>query len=214
MAERATAAGVAADMKPPNYRGAVQRLRGIAAKKARIAGVNGEISGIYDTVEGFKVNKKAARIFLTMDALEPDERQDIWRSLIGLIEVAEWDRSGDLVDEAEGGDGNIVTPNFGQRSRPASENAAGEDIQVDEAMRQVEEMRDDDAPGDDHPSGSHDVAGGKPKRLSPAEARKRAQEHFGEGKAPPTSDVAEPEPYVGDDSDLAGGADNAEPPVE
>ena len=198
MAERATAAGVAADMKPPNYRGAVQRIRGIKAKKSRIAGINGEISGIYDTVEGYKVNKKAARIFLALDGLEADERQDIIRSLLGLIEVAEWDQ-GDLVDQAEGA-GNVVAAQF--RRAGATENDAGEDVELDETMREVEQPEEPAAgeEGEQEEPPVEEAAKPKSGRLSPAEARKRVAAHFGNGVAPPANDP--PEPYSGDNEDL------------
>lgn len=202
MADRATADRVGADMKPPNYRGAVQRLRTIKPKKERIAGINGEIGGIYDAVEGFKVNKKAARIFLTLDGLEPDEQQDIWRSLMGLIEFAGWQK-GDLVDQAEGGEGNIVAADFKRGRKGADdiaestgqsdENDAGEDREIDDTMREVEGMPAE-LPTADNPNPD------KPKRLSPAEARAKVAKHFGAGEAPPKGD--DPAPYTGDNSDL------------
>jgi hypothetical protein len=195
MAERASAAGVAADMNPPKYREAVKRLRGIVAKKAKIAGVNGEISGIYDTVEGYKVNKKAGRIFLTLDALEADERADILRSLFGLIEVAEWEPGGDMVDQAEGAAaGNIIAAQFGGRREKSrdGENAAGEDLELEETLQEIEQPE----PAAEEPAPS------KRKRLSPAEARAKVAEHFAQGEAPPPSGQEAPEPYAGDDADL------------
>ncbi len=106
MGSKATDNKVAADMSPPNYRAAVQRLRTIKTKKEKIAGVNGEIADIYAKVEGHKVNKKAARIFLILDSLDGPDRLDVMRSFNGLCDAAGWDTEAeDLVDQAEG---NVV----------------------------------------------------------------------------------------------------------
>jgi hypothetical protein len=209
MAERATADRVAADMKPPNYRGAVQRLRSIKPKKERIAGINGEISGIYDTVEGFKVNKKAAKIFMALDGLEADEQSDIFRSLTGLIDAAGWQK-GDLVDQAEGAaPGNIVTPNFGGRRAAAdageSGDAGGEDL--DEVLAGVEQPETGgDGEGGGAPSAEEqerrdaEFDAAAPKPETPAQKRARIKAAHAEGKAP---DAAPPaETYTGDNSDL------------
>ncbi len=205
MAERATAERVGNDMRPANFRGAVQRLRTIKPKKERIAGINGEIGGIYDAVEGFKVNKKAARIFLTLDGLEPDEQQDIFRSLTGLIDAAGWEK-GDLVDQAEGADdGKIVTPDFrGRRKADATENDAGEDREIDETMRDVEQMPAEGEPAAGEEPVKAEEAPKKKRgdRVSPAEARERAKAHFGKGEAPPVGTSVEPEAFTGDNSDL------------
>lgn len=212
MAERATADRVAADMKPPNYRGAVQRLRSIKPKKEKIAGINGEISGIYDTVEGFKVNKKAARIFLTLDPLESDERQDIMRSFIGLCEAAGWD-AGDLVDQAEGGGGKVVAADFtgGRKGAAAAapaasadENAAGEDAALAQTLDAIDAESGNAAAAEPVEPVAEPEKKPRAERLSPAAARKKAQEHFSKGEAPPPSGKApEGEPYTGDNSDLA-----------
>lgn len=189
MAERATADRVASDMRPPNFRGAVQRLRTIKPKKEKIAGINGEISGIYDTVEGFKVNKKAAKIFLALDGLEPDEKQDIFRSLTGLIQAAQW-QIGDLVDQAEGAAaGNIVTPNFGRRDQPADSDT---DAELDQTLAEVEAQ-----PETEQPPAAQDE---KPKRETPAQKRERIKAAHQAGEAPQAK--PEPEPYTGDNSDL------------
>jgi hypothetical protein len=146
-----------------------------------------------------------------LDKLEPDEQQDIWRSLMGLIDVAEW-QGGDLVDQAEGAaPGNVVTPNFGRRDKvDAPENAAGEDAALAEEMDAIDQMpAENSGISDAEPVdvGAQKIDGEpkpKVKRLSPAEAKKRAQGHFAEGKAPPAGNEAAPEIYTGDNTDLAG----------
>lgn len=132
MGSKATDNKVAADMSPPNYRGAVQRLRTIKTKKEKIAGVNGEIADIYAKVEGHKVNKKAARIFLILDTLDASDRNDVMRSFDGLCDAAGWDtEAADLVDQAED---NVVPLRV---SRPA-----GAGIDVDEALDSLEAEAD------------------------------------------------------------------------
>jgi hypothetical protein len=183
-------------MKPPNYRGAIQRLRGIKPKKERIAGINGEIGGIYDTVVGFKVNKKAARIFLALDGLESDEQQDIWRSLTGLIDAAEWS-IGDLVDRAEGAEpGNIIKPDFGRREQPQN------DEEIDKLVADVETPKSDEPevdPAEERKRRDAEFDAAAPKAESPAEKRKRIKEAHAKGAQP---DAATQEPYTGDNSDL------------
>jgi len=202
MAERATPERVASDMSPPKFRQAVQRLRTIKPKKERIAGINGEIGGIFDAIEGFKVNKKAAKIFMALDGLEPSEQQDIFRSLMGLIDSAEWG-AGDLVDRAEGGDGNIVRPQFGRRSEQAEEDDGG----LTEALAGVETpaaASDDESAAE--PAASDDgAANPKPKRRSPKAALDAAKAAFEAGKAPDTAPPVET--YTGDNADLNPGGD-------
>jgi hypothetical protein len=114
MAERASADRVAADMRPPDYRAAIKRIRSaIIAKQTRIASINGEISDEWSKVESNRVNKKAARIFLSLDKLEGEERADIVRSLNGLIAASGWDLDAtDLVDKAQG---SVVPLHVGPR---------------------------------------------------------------------------------------------------
>ena len=127
MGNKATKDSVAADMAPPNYRAAVQRLRTIKAKKDKIGGVNGEIADIYAKVEGHKVNRKAAKIWVVLDNLEPAERLDVMRSLDGLADAAGWEETAsDLVDAAEG---NVVPMRMTQRK------PAGEESEDDEPSR-------------------------------------------------------------------------------
>ena len=210
MAERATADRVAADMRPPNFRGAVQRLRTIKAKKERIAGITSEIGGIFDAVEGFKVNKKAAKIFLPLDALEPDERADIIRSLKGLIEAAGW-TEGDLVDQAEGGGGNIIAASFGRKSGEADPAAAEQnDKDLDEAIEAISEPGAKGPPSAEEQArrdAEFEAAAPKPetaapKPETPAQKRQRIKAAHEEGKAPAPD--APQTPYTGDNSDLAG----------
>ena len=103
MADKATADNVAADIRPPQYRKAVQTMRSsIKSKKERVAKINTEIAEVWGTIDGYKVNRQAARIFMQLDKLKEEDRVDVMRSLNGLIEHAEWpDQSTDLVDEAE-----------------------------------------------------------------------------------------------------------------
>lgn len=132
MGSKATDNKVAADMSPPNYRAAVQRLRTIKTKKEKIAGVNGEIADIYAKVEGHKVNKKAARIFLILDSLDGQDRLDVMRSFNGLCDAAGWDTEAeDLVDQAEG---NVVPLRVSKASVDPTD--------VDQALDELESEAD------------------------------------------------------------------------
>jgi hypothetical protein len=194
MADRATSDRIAADMQPPKYREAVKRIRGINAKKQKIGGVNGEIKGIYDQIEGYRVDKRAARIFLTLDNMEHEDRVTIFRDLNKMIDVADWaPAQADIVDQAQG---NVVTLRAGgaaQVERDREENAAGEDREIDETMTKVENDGGDDVTGADQ-AGSFlsDVAAQRAKERSETQSKRRK---------PKEEDVI---PYTGDNSDLAG----------
>ena len=196
MAKKATAEAVAADMRPPDFRAAVQRIRTIGAKKDKIASVNGEIADIYAKVEGHKVNRKAAKIFAALDGLEQPERDDILRSLSGLADAAGWDEeSQDLVDQAEG---TVVHARFGKRDTDGDDNAQNDqnDQDIDDAAAVVA-GEDDGAPKDavdDAVEGISEQVEGK--KLGFREALGKSKGHLG------TNDQREP--YTGDNSDLAG----------
>jgi len=106
MAKSASAESVQADMQPPNFRAAVQKVRTITAKKDKIGSVNGEIADIYAKIEGHKVNRQAAKIFYALDRMEMADRNDVLRSLEGLLDAAGYDEEAreDLVDKASKGD--------------------------------------------------------------------------------------------------------------
>jgi hypothetical protein len=151
MAKQANAEQVAADLRPANFRGAVQLLRTIDAKKDKISSINNSIGEVYGKIEGMKVNRKAAKIFVGLDKLEPDDRTDIIRSLNGLMDVAEWPAvEADLADQAEG---NIVSMRLGQ----------GHDPEFDEDTDAAED--DDDDEDDDGESDRPQNADGADKFL-------------------------------------------------
>jgi hypothetical protein len=173
---KATAEKVEADMSPPNYRGAVKLIGTVKAKKDRISSINGEIGGIWDRVEGFKVNKKAAKIYAALDNMEAKERNDVIRSLEGLCASADWDRS-DLLEERN--NDNVV------HLRDNNTGGGGDDDDDD-----LDAALDPNAPkGDDI-----DEALAPEKPPTPgAEALAKARERLDGGKRP----------YTGNDDDLA-----------
>lgn len=196
MAKKATADAVAADMRPPDFRAAVQRIRTIGAKKDKIASVNGEIADIYAKVEGHKVNRKAAKIFAALDGLEQPERDDILRSLSGLADAAGWDEeSQDLVDQAEG---TVVHARFGRRDADGDDTSQNDDNDQEiEDAAAVVAGEGDDAPKDPVDEAAEGIAEQvEGKKLGIKAALSRSQQHL--GTAPPA------EPYTGDNSDLAG----------
>jgi len=200
MADRASADRVAADMNPPNFRAAIKLIRtAIVAKKTRISSINGEISDQWGKVEGYKVNKKAGRVFLMLDSFEHDERTDFIRSLNGLIDASDWNKDGtDLVDKAQG---NVVPlhVNGANRGGEQQDDEHGDDDDTGDGeaeMQEVERVLDEPAAGsrrsrkakaEPAPKGENDVA-------RAADARRAEMRE----KLNPT-----PKPYEGDDTDLA-----------
>lgn len=174
MPKAATSETVGAAVRKPQFRQAVQTLRTIKAKKDKVSSVNGEISGIYDRMEGYKVNKKAARMFFGLDGLEEAERAEIISSLNGLMDAAGWpERNQDLADRASG-----VTRSgrVGEKAQtPEPEEKTGEgDVDDDEAGGDESEKVDADA--------FVQTAGSN---VSPLDA---ARQHLS-GVAAPASDV-------------------------
>lgn len=103
MADAANKASIQADLRPPDYRAAVQRIRTIPAKKEKVASANGDIADIWAKVEGHKVDKHAGKAFLRLDDLDPEDRLRFMRDLNGLIDAAGWpETDSDLVDKAQG----------------------------------------------------------------------------------------------------------------
>jgi len=127
MANAASKERVAADIEGPDYKGTLDLLRNrIKAKKDKVSGINGEISGICDQIEREGVNRAGARVFLQLDGKEEAERRDILRTIQKLAEVAGWDKSGDLMDDAEG-NGNVVEMPLGGKAGGVSDDGDGEE---------------------------------------------------------------------------------------
>lgn len=191
MANKASSENVQADMQPPNYRAAVQRIRTVQAKKDKIGSVNGEIADIYAKVEGHKVNRRAAKIFYALDRMEADERTDVLRSLNGLCDASGWDdESEDLVDQAEG---TVVHLRVGTNRAPAVEDG---DADLDEAIADEASAGDDldeALGGDGFTEATADELAGQKGRAD-AVAKRRVRDKL---------DAASPA-YTGDNSDLAG----------
>ena len=110
MVQAASKEALANEGKETDWKGALRVINDtIKAKKDKVSSINGEISAKYDILEKDGVNKKGARMFMSLDALEESERRDVLRTLEKLGAVAGWDKSSDLVDQAETkGDGNVV----------------------------------------------------------------------------------------------------------
>jgi hypothetical protein len=170
MANKASAERVQADIRPPNYRAAVQLIRhDMKKKKDRISGINGEIADAWAKVEGHKVDKIGAKLFMKLDALEPDERLAAIRAFNGLADVADWPlEEQDLVDSAEN---KVVHMRLGDNA-PAD--AVGDD----------ELSEEDAAAAEDGPaagSGASAAMGASRKHLGGAQPEDEAPE--GEAEA-------------------------------
>lgn len=138
MAKQASAESVQADMQGPNFRAAVLKIRTIPAKRDKIASVNGEIADVYAKIEGHKCNRKGAKIFYTLDRMEADERNDVLRTLRGLLDAAGYDAESneDLADLATA----RVLP-----MRRTAKAEGGEEAEVGEAVGDdtIDQMMDE-----------------------------------------------------------------------
>lgn len=173
MAKSASADKVAADMRPVDFRGAVQLIRTTKAIKDQMSGLAGKVSKVFSQVAGDKkVNGKAAKIFYALDNMTLEERTDVMRSLQGLISVSGWEASeADLVDQAEGGE---VDMTLGA--------ASGDDDDEDDDLEDLEdedgEDKDDvdDALGEESPSAKPKAAKDRP--LSAADFEEASEEEL------------------------------------
>lgn len=198
MANAANAENVNADMRPPDYRYAVQQIRGgIEKKKDKISSVNGEIADIWSKIEGKGVNKKAGKFFAMLDKCETDERMDIMRSVNGMCDAAGWpENAGDMVDAAEG---KVVQMRVGKAAQADPDVDDGPSIDPGSVEPDVDTDDDDnDEDGDDEESDPDPAP--QSKRPSAQEAMAAARARFANGGKVP---AMTPEYYTGDDSDLA-----------
>ena len=176
MAEAANAENVNQGARPPDYRYAVQQIRGnIEKKKDRISSINGEIADVFAKIESRGVNKKGARIFAMLDKLEGPERLDVLRTVNGMCDASGWpDDNADLADQAEG---NVVRMRVGKTADAEDENERGDGAAAGDDDQQSD---DDDDDNDDEEAEPSEAAG----RLSPQEAMQAARERFAGGKRP------------------------------
>lgn len=103
MAKAASSEAISDAIRPADFRGSVNLIRTIPAKKEKIAEINGTIGDIWSKAsEGKKVHKEACKMFARLDKKEEMERAQILRDLMKLVEHSGWDTEvRDLVDLAE-----------------------------------------------------------------------------------------------------------------
>lgn len=197
MARSASGGNVSADMKPVDYRGAYKRLESIDAKKSKQQKIAKEIGDVYAACEGIcGVDKTAAKIFMALRKLDDNDRRTTFRDLNGLLDASGiMEESADLVDSAEG---STVKQRFTVHEGGAgrqSDDDAGEGIDDE-----IEELADDG----EHVGDSDDFEEASEEDLAQQKGRVEAQEaktvRVGGKKA-------DPEPYTGDNSDLADAAE-------
>ncbi len=197
MANKASAANVQADMQPPNFRAAVQHVRTTKAKKDKMSGLNGEIAAIYAKIEGFKVNRKGAKIFYALDNMEASERNDVLRSLNGMCDAAGWDEiDEDLVDKAND---TVVHLRVGKQTDDFDE-------LVDDDPLGVGDDLDEALAGEAFEMSEKELAKQEGRKNSARKTLDKATEPAaGTGAdARAAMKSAAKEPYTGDNSDLAG----------
>lgn len=189
MARSASGGNVSADMKPVDYRGAVKRLETIDAKKSKQQSIAKEIGDIYSAAEGIcGVDKTASKIFMALRKLDDNDRRRTFRDLNGLLDASGiMEESADLVDGAEG---TTVAQRFKViNGGPPAEAGEGIDDEIEELTGDSE----NDGTGDDFEEASE-------AELAQQKGRQEAKEAKavkGAGRK------GAPEPYTGDNSDLA-----------
>ncbi|QTH19643.1 hypothetical protein HRJ34_14795 [Rhizorhabdus wittichii] len=163
MAEKASKERVASDLREPNFKGAIALIRkDFEDKKSRKARIDKDIGEMWGKVEGYGVDRAAAKLFAKLEKMEEPERQSFMRSFNGLAQHADWpDVVVDLVDSAEG---KVLQMRLGADARAVT----GDDDEDD----------DDD---DGEASGDAEQAAAQ---QAPT-AIERARGHLGGGEARP-----------------------------
>lgn len=187
MAKAATSDRVSADMRPTDYRGAVKRMEAIAAKTAKQKAMASEIGDIYDKVAGVcGVDKRAAKIFHAISKMEPEDQLLVFRDINGLLDASGvMSQGADLVDKAED---KVVKMRFRAKAQEADAKA-GEDPGESEGEgidEEIEEIADD---GSQAGNDDDDFTEMSEEELAQQQLRKQTGE--------------DPEPFTGDNSDLA-----------
>ena len=187
MAKAAKGGNVAADMKPTDYRGAFNRLKQIDSKKSKQQGIAKEIGDIYAACEAIcGVDKTAAKIFMALRKLDDNDRLTAFRDLNGLLDASGLVSAGaDLVDKAQ----NNVVP---MRLPIVEDEESNIETELDELADDGSVVDDDD-----FTEASEDELAQQAGRAE-TDAKRRAKEAMGKG---------DPEPYTGDNSDLADAAE-------
>lgn len=134
MANQASKEAIAASIAPTDWKGGLDILRNrVKAKKDHVASTNGEISALYDQIEKKGINKKGARIFLSLDGLEDSERKDVLRTVQKLAEEAGWNNTGDMVDQAEGNNVVEMPGGAGAKAGAPADEAVDPDAKIEPA---------------------------------------------------------------------------------
>lgn len=206
MARAANQGTVSADMKPTDYRGAVQRLKAIDGKKSKQQEIAKSIGDIYSACEAMcGVNKLAAQMFMKFRKLEEAEQITVFRDLNGLMDADGMAAAGaDLVDKAEGKNVRMrLAVDNGKHKPEAGEDEGDEDdagtideevdVGDDEEARDAAGLPPADEDGDGFQEATDEELAQQRGRAE-AEAKRRAKEVLGE-------------PYTGDNSDLADSGD-------
>lgn len=196
MARSASGGSVSADMKPVDYRGAYKRLESIDAKKSKQQKIAKEIGDVYAACEGIcGVDKTAAKIFMSLRKLDDNDRRTTFRDLNGLLDASGiMEESADLVDAAEGATvKQRFTVHEGGAGRQPDDDAEGIDDEI-------EDLDGDQAPGDDD-----DFTEATEEELAAQKSRQETKEAKAARGA--GAKKADPEPYTGDNSDLADAAE-------
>lgn len=103
MAKTANSENVRRDVEGPDFKGAIELIRGpIARNKSDSSSLGQDNSTIYKRIDKqYGVNRQAATMFASLDGMQADKRTDVLRSLFGLVQNAGYGNFDDLVDRAE-----------------------------------------------------------------------------------------------------------------
>jgi hypothetical protein len=188
MARTANAENVKRDVEGPDYKGAIDLIRGpIRTNQSDSSSLGQENSTLYKRIDKqMGVNRGAAKAFAAIDGMAPEKRDDHLRSLLGLLKHAGYGEFSDLVDRA-------------QSVQPSKPNPDGDPDfdEVDGPPADDSDLREaggsEPAPGeaDGTAAVKATARAGKTKPLSGPEALRKVREST-IGQAPPKLTVVKP----------------------
>jgi hypothetical protein len=173
MAKTANSANVKRDIEGPDYKGAIDLVRGrIRSNQSESRSLAQDNSTLYKRIDKeHGVHTGAAKDFAKIDGMAPEKRTDYLRSLLGMLGFAGYDNFDDLVDRAQKpaptGEGKDKV-----EALPADEVAGEDHVDLKTGMivsadgkdvrdatpeelaaerDRIADFSDDDAPGNIHP---------------------------------------------------------------
>lgn len=146
MAKAANNENVGREIEGPDFKGAIELIRGPVAKnKSDASSLGQDNSTIFKRIDKqYGVHRGAANTFASIDRMQKDKRVDYLRSLLGLLSNAGYDGFNDLVDRMGAAPTAQAKPDKKGKTKKAADQPLGED-QANAFLSQASQPPADDS---------------------------------------------------------------------